>query len=125
NQHLHYEKKLEQVRSQQELLQEARIASTHAAQAVSSLASVQQVASNPEKVLASLVDCLFAPRERLYMHYEEGYPLHMGNDKENNLLPMMITYDRRHWLVCIVGFPIAMAQEALEKEAHNHRFILI
>lgn len=40
-------------------------------------------------------------------------------------LPLLRCSDRRHWLVCLVRFSADDAIAALERETHNHRYILI
>ncbi|HEX6733339.1 MAG TPA: hypothetical protein VF096_00885 [Azonexus sp.] len=40
-------------------------------------------------------------------------------------LPLLHCSDRRQWLVCLVTFPAATAALALQRETHNHRYILI
>ncbi|MDR0529567.1 MAG: hypothetical protein LBG69_08170 [Zoogloeaceae bacterium] len=132
NQNLHYEKKLEQALLYEKMLQEARLPSqqkeavsppeTERAPSVRALPPIFRDA--PEKVLDNLVECLYNPSERLQLEREEGYLLSVP-DEESHVLPLMKTQDRRQWYVCIVGFPVKMAEAALAKEAHNHRFILI
>jgi hypothetical protein len=40
-------------------------------------------------------------------------------------MPLLHCSDRRQWYVCLVSFPAAEAATALQREPHNHRYILI
>lgn len=40
-------------------------------------------------------------------------------------LPLLHCSDRRQWLVCLARFSVAEGSAALQRETHNHRYILI
>jgi hypothetical protein len=125
NDHLHYEAKLKQARSQQKLLQE-KGAVTARSQGVALPAASIRTEQNPEQILASLKDWLYAPQSRLRLETSNAYIIAADTeDGEDWRFPLLITQDRRQWHVCLIGFPIGMARKALAAESHNHRFILI
>ena len=124
NENLHYDKKLEQARAQQELLQEAGAAPIRSLSTTPSPLAHQ--AQSPEQVLTGLQDWLYAPQNRLRLETNNCYTIPSGSDDDEDWnFPLLVTQDRRQWHVCLVGFPIKMARKALAAEHHNHRFILI
>ncbi|MCL2020906.1 MAG: hypothetical protein FWG81_02080 [Betaproteobacteria bacterium] len=126
NRYLHHEKKLEQLRSQQEMLRKSSNTSTSPPVDMGvPEPDFPKLMHDPKEVLAHLVEELHNPARRLQLEYDDGYPLGAQEHGKDYLLPQLKTQDRRHWFICIVEFPVAMAQEALDKETYNHRFILI
>ncbi|MDR3055597.1 MAG: hypothetical protein LBU53_09385 [Zoogloeaceae bacterium] len=124
NENLHYDKKLEQARARQELLQEAGSATARSLNAISPVRAHQE--QSPEQVLAGLQDWLYAPQSRLRLETNNCYTIAAESaDDEDWNFPLLVTQDRRQWYVCLIGFPINMAKKALAAEHHNHRFILI
>ncbi|MDR1890219.1 MAG: hypothetical protein LBQ81_12710 [Zoogloeaceae bacterium] len=124
NENLHYDKKLEQARAQQELLQEAGTATVRSVSSAPPVRTRQK--QSAEQVLASLQDWLYAPQSRLRLETNNCYTITAESDDEENWsFPLLVTQDRRQWHVCLVGFPVSMARKALVAEHHNHRFILI
>ncbi|MDR2364973.1 MAG: hypothetical protein LBD68_03845 [Zoogloeaceae bacterium] len=130
NENLHYEKKLEQVRAQHELLQAAGVTAHHAEGAAASGRTPPLVRASfnksADRVLVSLREWLYAPQHLMRISMAEGFLVREGGESEEEWrLPLMVTQDRRQWNVCLISFPVAMAREALKAAAHNHRFILI
>jgi hypothetical protein len=127
NDHLHYEKKLEQARMQKELLQETRAMAARPLDTPRPATSIRAShdKQSPEQILASLQDWLYAPQSRLRLETNNAHIITTTKDKEDWRLPRLITQDRRHWYVCLIEFPTNMASKALAAESHNHRFILI
>lgn len=124
NENLHYDKKLEQARTQQELLQEAGAATLRSLNAATAVHAQQE--QSPEQVLTGLQDWLYAPQSRLRLETNNCYTIAAASeDDEDWNFPLLVTQDRRQWYVCLVGFPVEMARKALAAEHHNHRFILI
>ncbi|MCL2075193.1 MAG: hypothetical protein FWH15_01890 [Betaproteobacteria bacterium] len=122
NQNLHHEKKQEQLRSQQEMLKKSVGAHSRLPTETDDLEpDLPKSAIDPKILLYELVEDLHNPAARLRLEYDNA---HIVTGKELRL-PLLITQDRRQWLIGIVEFPVSMAQKALEKETHNHRFILI
>ncbi|MDR1849186.1 MAG: hypothetical protein LBQ75_04035 [Zoogloeaceae bacterium] len=124
NQNLRLQQELEQLRIQQEMVEED---SSRPLEETDPALHLRKFRSDPKVVLTNLVNELYKPTTRLWLKHDDYDCLLLkipGYDKEQRL-PQMITQDRRHWAVCLVEFPIEMAEEALAKETHNHRFILI
>jgi hypothetical protein len=127
NENLHYDIKLEQARMQQEFLQEARATAARPLSiAQTTIPSRAHQEQSPEQLLVCLQDWLYAPQSRLRLETQNSYTIAaQDEDEEDWRFPLLITQDRRQWYVCLVGFPVSMAREALAAAHHNHRFILI
>jgi hypothetical protein len=81
----------------------------------------------PENVLKGLRSWLSSPECFLRLECSDSTlppPAGDGASVAPNL-PLLHVSDRRQWLVCLVSFPAAEAAAALQRETHNHRYILI
>jgi hypothetical protein len=130
NENLHYEKKLEQVRAQHELLQAAGVAAHYTESGGASGRTPPLVRASfnksADRVLVNLREWLYAPQHLMRISMAEGFLVQEGGESEEEWrLPLMVTQDRRQWNICLISFPVDMAREALKAAAHNHRFILI
>jgi len=124
NQNLHYEKKLAQLHVQQETLRRLNgIASPQDEETHVNPPEFPKLTRDPKEVLERLVDELHNPTNRIQLSYDNGHTL--TTPSIDCHMPRLVTQDRRHWFVCMVEFPVEMAEEALKKETYNHRFILI
>jgi hypothetical protein len=76
----------------------------------------------PDSLVSGLLTWLAAPECFLRME-----PAPAGNDSPavTQGMPLLHCSDRRQWYVCLVSFPAAEAIAALQRETHNHRYILI
>lgn len=82
----------------------------------------------PENLLRGLVAWLQRPSEHLQVRVSEhrgsggGHP-----DAATQVaqLPLMLSTDRRQWIVCIVRFPTAEGIAAVQSETRQHRYIFI
>lgn len=77
----------------------------------------------PDSLVSGLLSWLAAPECFLRMEAANG----ASNDSPaaTQHMPMLHCSDRRQWHVCLVSFPAAEAAAALQRETHNHRYILI
>ena len=73
----------------------------------------------PNSLVSGLLSWLAAPECFLRME--------AANDRldATRHMPMLHCSDRRQWYVCLVSFPATEAAAALQRETHNHRYILI
>jgi len=129
NQNLHIRKELDQLSTQHNLIEGLPDSSSFPyEERVDPSLQLLKFKSDPKVVLSNLINELYTPTNRLWLRQDDYDCLIVENvpgyDKPQRL-PQMITHDRRHWSICIVEFPVAMAEEALAMEKHNHRFILI
>ncbi|MCL2346152.1 MAG: hypothetical protein FWC58_09925 [Desulfobulbus sp.] len=77
----------------------------------------------PDSLVSGLLSWLAAPE--CFLRMEAAAPT--GNDvpAATQKMPMLHCSDRRQWYVSLVSFPAAEAAAALQRETHNHRYILI
>ena len=129
NQTQYQQQKLELMRSQKELLQEvssaSRIRVSGVSQSIDAHISRANKDLSPERVLQNLVEWLGNPEPFLRVENRTGLTLQAQDGTPLLHLPLLSSQDRRQWLVCLVEFPAEMAREALERESHTHRFIMI
>jgi hypothetical protein len=80
----------------------------------------------PEKLLHGLVAWLQRPAE--YMQVRARKDVKPGIGQANpthriDLLPEMLSHDRRIWIVCIVHFSLDEGIAAVQRETRQHRYI--
>lgn len=124
------QQKLELMQSQKELLQEAaatrKVRTSGVSQSIDSHIYRANKDLSPDRVLQNLIEWLGNPEPFLRLENRTGLTLKVGEEATGLIhLPLLSSQDRRQWLVCLVEFPAEMASEALARESHTHRFIMI
>lgn len=124
------QQKLELMQSQKELLQEAaatrKVRTFGVSQSIDSHIYRANKDLSPESVLQDLMEWLKNPEPFLRLENRTGLTLTASGEAAGLIhLPLLSSQDRRQWLVCLVEFPSEMAEEALARETHTHRFIMI
>lgn len=86
------------------------------------------VLASEELLPENLVNGLLAwlPRASNCLHVRAGANNHEGGATHQiDLLPQLLSRDRRCWTVCLVGFPTDEGLAAGQNETQPHRYILI
>ena len=80
----------------------------------------------PENLLRGLIAWLQRPADYLQVRAgENSRDEGSGPSHQVDVLPRLVSRDRRCWTVCLVSFPTAEGMAAIENEVHPHRYILI
>ncbi len=82
----------------------------------------------PGKALDALVEWLRTPEQQLQVDTGEGHPLVGAPTADGHgqlRMPLLVSTDRRKWVVCMVRFPLQEALTAINQESQPHRYILI